>query len=188
MVLWINGFVGTSNAFDHLARIVASDYLMPLVFSAVMFAIWFVGKDVNERRRYQHATIIGATAIGFANLVVDIINQNYDRARPFEDLGDSMTLIFYQSTDPSFPANPMAVVFSIATGVWIFDRRIGWIMMALGIAYSMMRVYVGTFYPTDVIGGAIVGILAALFSWFLFELLKPIPQIILRLLRGIGVA
>ena len=187
-MLWINGFVGTSPTFDHLARIVASDYLMPLVFSAVMFAIWFVGREVTQRRRYQRATLIGATAVGAANLVVDIINENYDRARPFEELGDSMTLIFYQSTDPSFPANPMAVVFSIATGVWLFDRRLGWILMALGITYSVMRVYVGTFYPTDVIGGAIVGILAALFSWLLFELLKPIPEITLRLLRGIGIA
>ena len=187
-MLWLNGFIGTSPAFDHLARIVASDYLMPLAFSAVMFAIWFVGKDVQERRCYQRATLIGATAIGLANLTVDIINANYDRPRPFEELGESMTLIFYQSTDPSFPANPMAVVFSIATAVWIFDRKLGWALMAIGAIYSVMRVYVGTFYPTDVIGGTIVGVLAAFFAWFLFELIKPVPEIILRILRGIGVA
>ena len=51
-----------------------------------------------------------------------------------------------------------------------------------------MRVYVGTFYPTDVIGGAVIGIISALIAWFLFELLKPVPELFLRLLRGIGIA
>lgn len=161
---------------------------MPLAFSAVMFAIWFVGRDIAERRHYQRATLIGAAAIGFANIVVDIIDSAYDRPRPFDELGDTMTLLFYRSTDPSFPANPMAVVFAIAMAVMIADRRIGWWLLATATVYSILRVYVGTFYPTDVIGGAVIGISAALFSWFLFELMKPVPEIVLRLLRGIGVA
>ena len=138
--------------------------------------------------RYQRGTLLAATAIGISNLVVDIIDSAYDRQRPFDELGDSLQLIFYRSTDPSFPANPMAVVFAIAMGVWIVDRRIGWILMAAATIYSVMRIYAGTFYPTDVIGGAVIGILAALLAWFLFELLKPVPAIFLRLLRGVGIA
>ena len=187
-MLWINGFVGTSPTFDHIARIVASDYLMPLAFSAVIFAIWFVGRNLAERRRYQRGTLLAATAIGISNLIVDIIDSAYDRQRPFDELGDSLQLIFYRSTDPSFPANPMAVVFAIAMGVWLVDRRIGWTLMAGASIYSVIRVYVGTFYPTDVIGGAVIGVISALIAWFLFELLKPVPELFLRLLRGIGIA
>ena len=187
-MLWINGFVGTSPTFDHIARIVASDYLMPLAFSAVIFAIWFVGRDLADRRRYQRGTLLSAIAIGIANLVVDIIDSAYDRPRPFDEFGDTMTLLFYRSTDPSFPANPMAVVFAVATAVTIADRRIGSCLFVAATAYSALRVYVGTFYLTDVIGGAAIGIIAALFAWFLFELMRPIPEIVLRLLRGIGIA
>ena len=187
-MLFINGFVGKSALFDHAAKILASDYLFPLAFSAVIFAIWFVGRDISERRLYQRATLIAATAIGVANLAVDIIDSAYDRPRPFDQLADSMTLLFYRSTDPSFPANPMAVVFAIATAVMLANKRLGWWLMALATVYSILRVYVGTFYPTDVIGGAVIGILAAFLAWFVFELMKPVPQITLRLLRGIGVA
>lgn len=187
-MLWINGFVGTSPTFDHIARIVASDYLMPLAFSAVIFAIWFVGRDLADRQRYQRGTLLSATAIGIANLAVDIIDSAYDRQRPFDELGESLQLIFYRSTDPSFPANPMAVVFAIAMGVWTIDRRIGWILIAAAAIYSIMRVYVGTFYPTDVIGGAVIGLLAALVAWLIFELFRPVPEIFLRILRGIGIA
>ncbi len=174
--------------FDHVAKVLASDYLFPLIFSVVMFAIWFVGRDVTERRIYQRATLIGAVAIGVANLVVDIIDSAYDRQRPFDELGDSMTLIFYRSTDPSFPANPMAVVFAVAMALMFANRRLGWWLIALATIYSILRVYVGTFYPTDVIGGAAIGVAAALVSWFLFELMKPIPEIVLRFLRGLGIA
>ena len=174
--------------FDNVAKVLASDYLFPLIFSVVMFAIWFVGRDVTERRIYQRATLIGAVAIGVANLVVDIIDSAYDRQRPFDELGDSMTLIFYRSTDPSFPANPMAVVFAVAMALMFANRRLGWWLIALATIYSILRVYVGTFYPTDVIGGAAIGIAAALLSWFLFELMKPIPEIVLRFLRGLGIA
>ena len=187
-MLLINSLVGKSVLFDHAAKVLASDYFFPLVFSVVMFAIWFVGRDVAERRRYQLATLMGAVAIGVANLVVDIVDSAYDRQRPFDELSDTMTLIFYRSTDPSFPANPMAVVFAVATAVMFADRRLGWWLIAFATVYSVLRVYVGTFYPTDVIGGAAIGIAAALISWFLFELLKPIPEIVLRFLRGLGVA
>ena len=82
----------------------------------------------------------------------------------------------------------MAVVFAIAMAVMFANRRLGWWLMAAATIYSILRVYVGTFYPTDVIGGAIIGILAALLAWFVFELMKPVPELVLRLLRGIGVA
>ena len=187
-MLLINSFVGKFPLFDHFAKVAASDYLMPLGFSVVIFAIWFTGRDVTERRRYQRGTLISALAIGLSNFVVDVINANYDRARPFEDLGDLMTLLFYRSTDPSFPANPMAVVFSVAMGVMLVDRKLGWWLMGIASIYSFLRVYVGTFYPTDVIGGAVVGMIAALLALFLFELVRPIPEILLRILRGLGVA
>ena len=187
-MLLINSLVGKSVVFDHAAKVLASDYLFPLVFSVVMFAVWFVGRDISERRRYQRATLTGAVAIGVANLVVDIIDSAYDRQRPFDELGDTMTLLFYRSTDPSFPANPMAVVFAVAMALMFADRRLGWWLIALATVYSILRVYVGTFYPTDVIGGAAIGIAAALVAWFVFELMKPVPEIVLRFMRGLGIA
>ncbi len=188
LLRWVNGQAGSLGVFDDLAKVLASDYLMPLIFSASMFAMWFIGRTPSERMRHQLAALTGMAGVGIANIFVAAINRTWDRPRPFEELGDGMNLIFYRSTDPSFPANPMAVVFAVAAAVMLVDRRSGVMLAVLATVYSLMRVYVGTFYPTDAIGGALVGIAALLVARLLFAIFNPIPQLTIRILRGFGVA
>ena len=42
--------------------------------------------------------------------------------------------------------------------VWLYDRTIGAILLVLAVLLSLSRVYVGTHYPADVVGGALIGI------------------------------
>ena len=45
LVIWLNGLQGNVTIIDDLARIIATDYLMPLAFSLAMFAMWFAVSD-----------------------------------------------------------------------------------------------------------------------------------------------
>ena len=92
--------------FDDLMRLVASDYLIPLVFSLCMLALWLSGRTPAERAKYQLATLVGISALAISNVAVWLINISWDRPRPFVDHGDQLNLLFYPPTDPSFPANP----------------------------------------------------------------------------------
>ena len=44
LLIWLNGLSGSVKIFDDLMRVIASDYLMPLVLSLSMFGLWFSGK------------------------------------------------------------------------------------------------------------------------------------------------
>ena len=126
IVIWLNGLSGNVKLFDDLMRLVASDYLMPLVFSLAMFGLWFSGKTPAQRVKYQVQMLVGISALALANVVVWLINITWDRPRPFVDYGDQLNLLFYPPTDPSFPANPVAVGFAVGMAAWTLNRKFGW--------------------------------------------------------------
>ncbi|GIT59871.1 MAG: hypothetical protein Ct9H300mP19_18190 [Dehalococcoidia bacterium] len=75
--------------------------------------------------------------------------------------------MFYSPTDPSFPANPIAIGFAVAMGAWTVNRKFGlWLAMTASL-YGFFRVYVGVFYPTDIVAGALVGMAVYGFTSYL---------------------
>ena len=188
IVIWLNGFSGSFKSFDDLMRIAASDYLMPLVFSLGMLGLWFSGKTPAERVRYQVQMLVGIGALSIANVVVWLFNITLDRARPFVEYGDQLNLLFYPPTDPSFPANPVAVGFAASTAVWVINRKLGWWMYAAATLFGFSRLYAGVFYPTDIIGGALVGIAVYSFTTYHRRFLEPLVTTFVRLIRGLSAA
>ena len=188
LVIWLNGLSGNVKIFDDLIRLIASDYLMPLVFSLAMFGLWFSGKNPAERMRYQLTTLIGISALSLSNVVVWLINIMWDRPRPFVEHGDELNLLFYPPTDPSFPANPVAVGFAAAMAAWSINRKFGWWMFAAAALYGFSRLYAGIFYPTDILGGAVVGIAVYWFTLYLRRFLEPFVTSFIALIRGLSAA
>ena len=185
LVLWLNGLSGNVKWFDDLMRIVATDYLMPLVFSLSMFGLWFAGRTREERRRFQYWVLIGISSIGLSNVAVFLINITWVRERPFEVL-DEIDLLFYRATDPSFPANPVAIGFAAGSAAWMANRKFGYTLFALALVYGFSRVYAGVFFPTDILGGAAVGILVTWGTTYLHRFFQPITNLFIRLVRGLA--
>ena len=188
IVLWLNGLSGNVQPIDDLLMILASDYLMPLVFSTATVAMWFAGRTDLARSRLQMASLVGMSSIGFSNLAVFGINSIWHRPRPFVDLSGDINLLFYRATDPSFPANPVAIGFAAAAAAWLVNRKLALWLMAGSLAYGFSRVYIGVFYPTDIAGGAAVGILVVVATLRLRDLLEPVISLFIRVVRGFSLA
>ncbi len=188
LVIWLNGLSGNVKVFDDLMRLVASDYLMPLSFSLAMLGLWFSGKNPAERVRYQITMLIAISALSLSNVVIWLINISWDRPRPFVEHGDELNLLFYSPTDPSFPANPVAVGFAAAAAAWSINHKFGWWMFAAASLFGFSRLYVGVFYPTDIIGGAVIGIAVFIFTSYLRRFLEPLITSFVRLIRGLSAA
>jgi undecaprenyl-diphosphatase len=171
IVVWLNGGVGRVGPFDDVMETVVSDYFAPVLGSLVLLALWFSGDD-RSRFANQVTTATGTMAVGFANMLVAILNANIFRDRPFVD--HDLTLLFYEPTDSSFPANATAVGFGLATAVFVRHRRLGLTLYALAFAWGFARVYAGVHYPTDVLTGAAIGIVAAFMAVGLMRLIDPI--------------
>lgn len=185
LVIWLNGLSGNVAVIDDLIRIVATDYLMPLVFSLAMFVMWFSASDAAQRAKHHYWVLIGITSIGMSNVGVVLINVAWKRPRPYVEL-DEIELLFYRATDPSFPANPVAIGFAAGSAAWMVNRKFGYWLFAVGLLYGLSRVYAGVFYPTDILGGAAVGILITWASTYIHRIFQPLTNLFIRLTRGLA--
>jgi membrane-associated phospholipid phosphatase len=67
------------------------------------------------------------------------------------------------SHEPSFPSDHAVAAFAIAFSVALVGGRLmGAFFLTAASVVSITRVFVGLHYPGDVVGGALVGLLAAL--------------------------
>ena len=180
LLFWLNGLAGRYTILDAIMRFLASDYLVPLLGVLSVVWLWFAGRTPVERERFQITLFVGAASIGLANLAVLIVNQLWDRPRPFNAMPDEINLMFYPSTDPSFPANPAAVGFAAAASVALVNPRLGAFLAVAASAQAVARVFAGVFYPTDVIAGAAVGVVIVLVPLALWRLLRPVPELVIR--------
>ena len=184
----INGLAERSAGFDEFMTILVGDYFIHLLLAMVLFALWFLGINAQVRERYQRTVFCTAAGVGFAAAVVKLMNLGLDRLRPFEAHPDTVNLLFYACTDPSFPSNSTAAAFAFATGAWFGNRKAGALLLLLAIVWSFARVYCGIHYPLDIIGGAAIGILVAFAAVWVLRLVEPLPTWVLKGMRRIHLA
>ncbi len=185
IVLWLNGLSGNVALIDDLARIIATDYVMPLVFSLAMFGMWFSASGAAARAKAHYWVLVGITSIGMSNVGVVLINVAWKRDRPYVAL-DEIELLFYRATDPSFPANPVAIGFAAGSAAWMVNRKFGYWVFGAALVYGLSRVYAGVFYPSDILGGAAVGILITWGSTYIHRIFQPLTNLFIRLTRGLA--
>ncbi|MBI2845143.1 MAG: phosphatase PAP2 family protein [Chloroflexi bacterium] len=182
LFLIINSFAGNTPPLDTLARLVVNDYFVPTTLTLLLVALWFEphpGAGANRQ-----AVLRAIVAILIANLFVKIFNLVYFRPRPFFD--NEVNLLFYRPSDSSFPSNSAAVGFAFAGAIWPQNRFLGWAMAILASLFSLARVYAGVHFPLDILGGAVLGLVAARTSFRLDTLLQPIYDLAIGVAGRLG--
>jgi undecaprenyl-diphosphatase len=135
-----------------------------LLFLALLAGLFFArGKwrSLNGRHGVAAAGFSALIALGMAQVIASL----WDRPRPYEAHPGDAHLLLAPSPDPSFPSDHATGAYAIAFAILLRHRKAGVVALILATLVGVSRVALGTHYPTDVLGGAAVGALAALLLW-----------------------
>lgn len=153
LFLALNQLAGQSPLADALAQFFA-EYAI-LLFAGLLLVLWFLPAPTQVRRARQRQSINAVIALAGALLAAHFIGVTFYRARPF--VAHTVTQLIPHPPDASFPSDHTTFVFTLIVALWFSLGRTRWFWVAWGILIGVARIIVGVHYPTDVLGGAILG-------------------------------
>jgi undecaprenyl-diphosphatase len=155
LTAWINAGAGHLPPVDFI-MIWISAIGVPLLVAAVALQWWVPRSDRLTRHVLVAAGFSFLLGLGFNQLILLFVQ----RARPY-DAGITHLLID-KSADFSFPSDHATASFAIAAAFLLHGLlRRGLVFLAAAVLLAASRVYIGTHYVGDVLGGATTGLVAA---------------------------
>ena len=126
---------------------------------------------VRGRSLLRTTGTLGAIAFVVAGLVEFSLKRLVGRYRP--DAGMEVLAMLGPSIHPdvdSFPSGHATSVFAVATVFASAYPRLGWLFYAVAAAIAAGRVYLARHYVSDVLAGAVTGIVVA---WVVIDRFGP---------------
>ncbi len=114
-----------------------------------------------------------AVAVGLNDFIShSILKEFFERIRPCQAL-ELPHPIYNCSNSFSFPSNHASNSFTLATLIALFNRNTAPLTFTLAGLVSFSRVYLGMHYPTDILGGAVCGIVMGYFGFYFHQKILP---------------
>ncbi len=150
----LNGLMGRVMWFDVVVYVCA----VVLIFVLIAFVIVdVVRRDVFKKRRASLSRDLSALVLTLSSSygITEIIRDIIGRTRP---LWEHSTPFLITEIIPSFPSGHTSFAFALATFLFLLrEKRAAAVVYTLGTLIGISRIIAGVHYPSDIIGGALVG-------------------------------
>jgi len=179
--LLLNGYAAHLPAIRGLAIVLAKYGIV--FYAALLLGLW--ATSTNDRRRGM--LLLAVAACGLALGTNTVLNVLAPRPRPF--LALPATVLVPPPHDPSFPSDHAAAAAAVSTTLLMAGMpewgSVAW-LVAAGVGAA--RVAVGVHYPSDIVGGFVVGAVFAFVLLTFYPPLRPLLNAVIRIGRRLHLA
>lgn len=142
------------------------DTLMPLLtYLGDGGIIWvIIGFIFITIKKYRTIGIAMFISLFLSFLLGNIVLKPLiHRIRPC-DVNTYINLLIPRPEDFSFPSGHTMSSFAAAMAIFLYNKKIGVFALILALVISYSRLYLYVHYPSDIIGGLIIGVSIAFFT------------------------
>jgi len=153
---FFNSLAGQSRFLDG-AIVFCASYLAYILIAAFLVLVFF--SRYQKREKVEILLVAGISSVVARFGVTDLIRFFYHHPRPFLALPNVQPLLTENSW--SFPSGHAAFFFALATAVYLYNKKWGIGFFIATILMTISRVIAGVHYPSDIVGGAAIGVTIA---------------------------
>ncbi len=137
--------------------------------------LWWSARARADRRAM--AAVIWFAAGTLATIICGLLlKQVFTEARPCLQMHVPTVVACPGPSDYSFPSDHTLIAVALAAGLWIIDRRLGVVAIALALLEGFSRVYLGQHYPHDVFAAIVLGVAVMGGGWWVVR--RPLTQLV----------
>jgi undecaprenyl-diphosphatase len=159
----LHGLAGQSSRIDAVGIFLAR--YLAFILGAIAF-IWWAR---HGRKLFTGFELLSSVFLA-RGVITEGIRLVVERARPFvannfEPLIPADPSEFYGS----FPSGHATFFFALAATISLYNRRLGNYFFVGATLMGIARIFVGMHWASDIIGGAIIGIISALVAHIIWK-------------------
>lgn len=155
------------------------DYLMPrITWLGNGGMIWIlIGVFLMITKRYRRCGIILLIGLAVGGIIGNLFLKNMiARQRP-SWIDQSVLLLISNPTDYSFPSGHTLSSVIAATILTLSNKKIGFVAIPLAALIACSRLYLYVHFPSDILGGIVLGVFIGVVTFFCCRITKKSIEI-----------
>lgn len=158
----INGLVFTSKVLDYIGMFFADFCQYVIGAMIIVLLLW---------KKNRIMVLSAAISVFLSRLVIaEIVKIIVQRARPYMVLETANKIINENADFKSMPSGHAAIFFALAMAIYFYNKKLGIFLFASAILISLARIFCGVHWPSDILVGAIIGIISAIIINYGFKI------------------
>jgi len=172
----LNNF-GAGTFLDRLTVLISNNFFITIIFLSIFTIIC-----TFDKKNFKKLIIGVVVALALHLLISELLFKyllpyfGIFRLRPYLAYPDLITPLGTNWLGSSFPSGHMSTILSILTPIVFYYRKFWLPTVIFALFMAFARIHNGMHYPTDVLGGAVLGSLYGLLAIYLskkYFLKKP---------------